>query len=96
MRRTLQSTLIELFPPNEFNRDWETVVRTMGIRYIAWQGNQCVIFPSLPLLGGLTNCMIRKYTSENLPEFSQSPTYEDFALDAQAVIRSITEDLNVP
>lgn len=40
--------------------------------------------------------MIRKYTSENLPEFSQSPTYEDFALDAQAVIRALTEELNGP
>jgi hypothetical protein len=56
MRRTPQSALIEIFPPNEFNRDWETVVQTMGIRYLAWQGNQCVplFFFSLPLLGDLT------------------------------------------
>ena len=47
---------MELFPPNEFNRDWETVVRTMGIRYVAWQGNQCVfLFFSLFLLGDLTS-----------------------------------------
>ena len=35
---------MEIFPPNEFNRDWETVVRTMGIHYVAWQGNQYVLF----------------------------------------------------
>jgi hypothetical protein len=45
---------MELFPPSEFNRDWETVVRTMGIRYVAWQGNQYVFFLSLSLLGDLT------------------------------------------
>jgi hypothetical protein len=44
MKRTPQSTLMEFFPPDEFNQDWETVVRTMGIRYVAWQGNQCVLF----------------------------------------------------
>jgi hypothetical protein len=54
MRRTPQSALMELFPPSEFNRDWETVVRTMGIRYVAWQGNQYVFFLSLSLLGDLT------------------------------------------
>jgi hypothetical protein len=43
MKRTLRSTLMEFFPPNGFNRDWETVVRSMGIRYFAWQGNQCVL-----------------------------------------------------
>jgi len=75
MRRTPQSALMEFFSPNEFNRDWETVVRTMGIRYVAWQGNQ-------------------KYTGENLPAFSQSLTHDDFALDAQAVVRAITEELN--
>jgi len=48
MRRTPQSALMEIFPQNEFNRDWETVVRTMGIRYVAWQGSQCVFF-FLPL-----------------------------------------------
>jgi hypothetical protein len=44
MKRTPQSTLIEFFPPGEFNQNWETVVRSMGIRYVAWQGNQCVTF----------------------------------------------------
>ncbi|KAN0113892.1 hypothetical protein V8E52_007200 [Russula decolorans] len=77
MRRTPQSALMELFPPSEFNRDWETVVRTMGIRYVAWQGNQ-------------------KYTDEDLPPFSESSTYDDFALDAQAVVQAITEELNRP
>jgi hypothetical protein len=50
MKRMPQSTLMEFFPPNEFNRDWETVVGSMGIRYVAWQGNQyvlitCLFFP---------------------------------------------------
>lgn len=75
MRRTSQSALMELFPPNKFNRDWETVVRTMGIRYVAWQDNQ-------------------KYTGENLPTFSESSTHDDFALNAQAVMGAITEELN--
>jgi hypothetical protein len=43
MKRTHQSTLMEFFPPNEFNRDWETVVQSMGIRYVAWQNDQCVL-----------------------------------------------------
>jgi hypothetical protein len=34
---------MEFFPPNEFNRDWEIVVGSMGIRYVAWQGNQYVL-----------------------------------------------------
>lgn len=46
MKRTPHSTLMEFFPPNEFNRGWEIVVRSMGIRYVAWQGNQCVVPPS--------------------------------------------------
>ena len=54
MRRTPQSALMEFFPPNEFNRDWETIVQTMGIRYVAWQGNQCVTFFFFPMLGDLT------------------------------------------
>jgi len=45
MKRTPRSTLMEIFPPDEFNRNWETVVRSMGIRYVAWQGNQYVTFP---------------------------------------------------
>jgi hypothetical protein len=40
--------------------------------------------------------MIRKYTDENLPPFSESSTYDDFALDAQAVVQAITEELNRP
>jgi hypothetical protein len=75
MRRTPQSALMEIFPPNAFNRDWETVVRTMGIHYVAWQGNQ-------------------KYTGDDLPAFSESSTHDDFALDAQAVVGTITEELN--
>lgn len=42
MKRTARSTLVEIFPPGEFNRNWATVVRSMGIRYVAWQGNQYV------------------------------------------------------
>jgi hypothetical protein len=39
---------MEFFPPNVFNRDWETVVRSMGIRYVAWQGDKLrIIRPSL-------------------------------------------------
>jgi len=74
MKRTARSTLMEIFPPGEFNRNWATVVRSMGIRYVAWQGNQ-------------------KYTDDNLPEFSQSSTFEDFELDVQAVVAAITEEL---
>jgi hypothetical protein len=40
MKRGPQSTLMEFFPPDVFNRDWETVVQSMGIRYIAWQDDQ--------------------------------------------------------
>ncbi|KAH9962869.1 hypothetical protein BC827DRAFT_177842 [Russula dissimulans] len=75
MRRTPQSTFVEFFPPNEFNRDWEIVVRSMGIKYVAWQGNQ-------------------KYTGENLPDLAQTPAFDDIALDAQAVVRAITEEMN--
>ena len=48
MKRTPHSTLMEIFPPGEFNRNWETVVRSMGIRYVAWQGNQYVTSPPPP------------------------------------------------
>ncbi|KAI0298688.1 hypothetical protein B0F90DRAFT_1668976 [Multifurca ochricompacta] len=71
MKRTRQSALMEFFPSNIFNRDWETVVRSMGIRYVAWQGNQ-----------------------EKLPAVSHTASYEDFALDAQAVVRAITDELD--
>jgi len=77
MKRTPRSTLMEIFPRDEFNRDWETVVRSMGIRYVAWRDN-------------------RQYIGENLPEFSQSSTYDDVELDAQAVVSAITEELNRP
>jgi len=73
MRRRPQSTLMEFFPPNVFNRDWETVVHSMGIRYVAWQGNE-------------------KY-SGNLPATSLTATHEDFALDAKAVVRAVSEEL---
>ncbi|KAI9458661.1 hypothetical protein BJY52DRAFT_417653 [Lactarius psammicola] len=75
MKRGLQSALMEFFPPNVFNRDWETVVQSMGIRYVAWQGNQ-------------------KYSGENLPTITRAATYEDFALDAHAVVRAISEELD--
>lgn len=42
MKRTPRSTLMEIFPRDEFNRDWETVVRSMGIRYVAWRDNRYV------------------------------------------------------
>ena len=45
MKRTSRSTLMEVFPPGEFNRNWETVVRSMAIRYVAWQGNRYATFP---------------------------------------------------
>lgn len=49
MKRGPQSTLMEFFPPNVFNRDWETVVQSMGIRYIAWQDDQLrIAFSSHP------------------------------------------------
>ncbi|KAH9074183.1 hypothetical protein EDB83DRAFT_2549666 [Lactarius deliciosus] len=75
MKRGPQSALMEFFPSTVFNRDWETVVQSMGIRYVAWQGNQ-------------------KYSSENLPTITRAPSYEDFALDAQAVLRAISEELD--
>jgi hypothetical protein len=75
MKRRPQSTLMEFFPPNRFNRDWETVVHSMDIRYVAWQGN-------------------RKYSGENLPTVVRAPTYEDFALDTQAVVRAVSEELD--
>jgi hypothetical protein len=36
----------------------------------------------------------RKYTGGGLPPFSEMPHYEDFALDAQAVMRTITEEID--
>lgn len=75
MKRGPQSTLMEFFPPDVFNRDWETVVQSMGIRYIAWQGNQ-------------------KYSGDTLPAVTHAATNEDFALDAQAVVRAISEELD--
>jgi len=50
-------------------------VRSMGIQYVAWQGNQ-------------------KYTGENLPDLAQTPAFDDIPLDAQAVVRAITEEMN--
>lgn len=99
MRRGPQSTLMEFFPPNVFNRDWETVVQSMGIRYVAWQGNQLRFTPSsLPLQGRAHSrgslCANRKYFGENLPGVTLTATYEDFALDAQAVVRAISEELD--
>ena len=35
----------------------------------------------------------RKFMGENLPEFSQSSVFEDFELDAQAVVAAIMEEL---
>ena len=42
MRRSARSTFMEVFPPDEFNRNWEIVLRSMGIHYIAWQGKTYV------------------------------------------------------
>lgn len=54
MKRGPQSTLMEFFPPNVFNRDWETVVQSMGIRYIAWQDDQLRIASPLTFREMLT------------------------------------------
>jgi hypothetical protein len=43
MTRSPRSTFMEVFPAGEFNRNWETVVTSMGIRYVAWQGKQYVL-----------------------------------------------------
>jgi len=48
MKRTPRSTFMEVFPPSDFNRNWETVVRSMGIRYVAWQGKQKYTGDNLP------------------------------------------------
>jgi hypothetical protein len=45
MKRSARSTFMEVFPSGEFNRNWETVVRSMGIRYVAWQGKRSVTSP---------------------------------------------------
>ena len=51
MRRQPQTTLMEFFPSGVFTRDWELVIRSMGIRYIAWQGEQYVfVHPASPRL----------------------------------------------
>ncbi len=90
---------MEFFPPNVFNRDWEIVVKSMGIRYVAWQGNQLRFSrPSLPSTISshdlLCACTCRNFSGENLPAITDAVTYEDFALDAQAVVRSISEVLD--
>jgi len=95
LKRGPQSALMEFFPPNVFNRDWETVVQSMGIRYVAWQGNQLRFTRFSPFLRTvLTGFAHRKYSGENLPAVTRAATYEDFALDAQAVVRGISEELN--
>jgi len=85
---------MEFFPPDEFNRDWETVVRSMGVQYVAWQGNQCVHY--LPFSKGELVLILpcRKYTGENLPAIAQTLSFDDFSLDAEAVVRSIREEIN--
>ena len=93
MRRTPQSTVMEFFPPNVFNRDHEIIMQSMGIRYVAWSGDQCVS-SSLSLLDECSPMCCRKYTGDNLPAYSQMATHEDFALDAQAVARTIAEDVD--
>jgi|SRR6267142_272888 len=58
MKRSARSTFMEVFPSGEFNRNWETVVRSMGIRYVAWQGKRYVsksLFPALMNGGFLTH-----------------------------------------
>ena len=65
----------------------------MGIRYVAWSGDQCVS-SSLSLLDKYSPMCCRKYTGDNLPAYSQMATHEDFALDAQAVARTIAEDVD--
>src|ERR1700761_6248743 len=42
----------------------------------------------------LTGFPNRKYSSGNLPAVTLTATYEDFALDAQAVVRAISEELD--
>ncbi|KAI9507577.1 hypothetical protein F5148DRAFT_1203591 [Russula earlei] len=49
MKRTPRSTVMEFFPPSEFNREWEVVMRSMGIRYVAWQGNRKYTIENLPM-----------------------------------------------
>ena len=87
---------MEFFPPNAFNRDWETVVSSMGIRYVAWQGDKLRFIRFFLHLRMVTHevsfCANRKY-SGNLPAVSYTAAYEDFALDAKAVVRAVSEEL---
>jgi hypothetical protein len=38
--------------------------------------------------------MVRKYAGDDMPEVSESSSFDDLELDAQAVVDTITEELN--
>ncbi|KAI0052163.1 hypothetical protein FA95DRAFT_1553853 [Auriscalpium vulgare] len=48
MRPSQHATLVELFPASTFTRDWELVIRSMGINYIAFQGDRQYTGDTLP------------------------------------------------
>ncbi|KAI0064387.1 hypothetical protein BV25DRAFT_1898814 [Artomyces pyxidatus] len=48
MKPSPHAMLIELFPSGAFTRDWEIVVRSMGIRYVGFQGEQKFTSEALP------------------------------------------------
>ena len=97
MKRQPQTTLMEFFPSGVFTRDWELVIRSMGIRYIAWQGEQYVfIHPASPSIHDLT-CFVfrcRKYTGESLPSVSRPSGPQEVHIDAAVVVRAVKEELS--
>jgi len=44
------AALVELFPEGAFNQDWETVIRSMGHNYVAFQGSRKLDPNTLPAL----------------------------------------------
>lgn len=92
MRPTPQSTLVELFPPGKFVRDREFAIRSLGLHYVAWQGNRYV--PVFHFHVGFISKIVcnRPFTSE-LPPISP-PNDELIEIDVQAIVRSIHETLS--
>ncbi|KAI0266060.1 hypothetical protein BC834DRAFT_139560 [Gloeopeniophorella convolvens] len=50
--RRAGGALVELFAPGAFNRDWEAVVRSMDVRYVAWQGGRMYTGDEMPPVVG--------------------------------------------
>lgn len=96
MRPSLRATLMEFFPPDVFMRDMEIPMDSLGVQYIAWQGNRYVyVFVVKDIIPYL---WCRKFTVEELPEVAFPENYSAWtnlaiSIDVNAVIKSVQEEL---